>query len=458
MSDNGDNDNGVSVSSGREAMVRPDAIGSVFGPSAVQRFLPGLFPPPGGGVEATERRVVLALLLAIAAFGTAAAATLTSSIPVLSLELGWLVALGGVAVPWHRLPRAAFGFVAVAWCAVVAGLVAVSGGADSPFSGLFYLAVMLGCVTVPPWWLGVGLGVLAGSANLLPITYAHAEPDALLVRSGLLVATSLFGSWLVDELTRVAGVAKVDRRRLDEEQQTAAELRRMQSLRQEYMSVVAHELRNPLVAIGAAARVVAKDLQGRPNETLASGIVSEVRHALDLLDGLTDVSSLESGRLRIVLAEVDLSALVQTCAQGVAADREVIIRGADRPITVLADENRIGQVLRNLLGNAAKYTPADAPIEVTVGVTPDRRRAVVAVRDHGPGVPPLERARLFERFSRLSTAGGTRGSGLGLYISRSIVRDHQGELVADWPSGGGTVFTFTLPLAFDRAAQRRPAS
>ncbi len=95
---------------------------------------------------------------------------------------------------------------------------------------------------------------------------------------------------------------------------------------------------------------------------------------------------------------------------------------------------------------------AGTPIEVHLEVGADGREAVVSVRDRGPGIPPAERARLFTKFARLSTAAGTRGTGLGLYICREIVRDHGGELRAEFPPEGGSVFSFAL-----RAVTRTPA-
>jgi two-component system OmpR family sensor kinase len=122
------------------------------------------------------------------------------------------------------------------------------------------------------------------------------------------------------------------------------------------------------------------------------------------------------------------------------------LRGTDASVAVLADEQRIRQVLKNLLVNAAQYSPAGARIEVTVGIDARGRDATVEVRDHGPGIPPLERRRLFQRFSRLSTADGTRGSGLGLYISRAIVDDHRGDLRYEESPTGGSAFSFSIPL------------
>lgn len=439
--------------SGESVEARSQVPDGVTGAAMLVRVLPGLFPPAAAGLAGTERRIVLWLVILAGALGTAVAlATGAQATIQLRLALAWAGVAIACAVPWHRLSRGAFSVVPLAVTAWTALLVQATGGAASPYSGVYYLAVVLGAATVPPLWLGIAVGVVAAAANLAPVAYTAAdalERNELFVRTGLLAASASFASWLVHELTRVVIIASTERQALGHEQDLAAELRRVGGLRQEYMAVIVHELRNPLIAVGAAARVIAKDVQGRPSEVVANGIVQEIRHALDLLDGLTDVSSLESGRLRIVLRPTELTGLVRSTVGGQAPDHTIRLAGVEQPIMVLADEARIAQVIRNLVGNAAKYTPLGTTIEVRAGLGVDRRSAIVQVRDEGPGIPPLERARLFERFARLSTAGATRGSGLGLYISRGIVRDHRGDLTADWPPGGGTVFTFTLPLAND---------
>jgi signal transduction histidine kinase len=125
----------------------------------------------------------------------------------------------------------------------------------------------------------------------------------------------------------------------------------------------------------------------------------------------------------------------------------------DGPVRVDADARRIGQVLANLLANAAAYSPEGSVIDVMLEADPGRKSAVVSVRDHGPGIPAAQRRRLFRKFSRLSSADGTRGSGLGLYISKAIAEDHGGELryAAARP---GSVFSLVLPL---RARARKKA-
>ena len=225
----------------------------------------------------------------------------------------------------------------------------------------------------------------------------------------------------------------------------------MPETQQEFLSILAHELRNPLNAISAAARVISKDVVGKPSASLVQGIVEEVQHALELIDGLNDAVTMESGRMRLDLEPTDLAALLRdVVASTPVEDRGVALALGEGPVRVQADPGRLAQVVRNLLTNAAKYSPGGSSIEI--GLDREDGKAIVRVRDHGPGVPPEERERLFQKFARLSTAGGTRGSGLGLFISRGIVQDHGGELWAEWPDGGGSVFRFTIPLTAGRGS------
>jgi signal transduction histidine kinase len=228
----------------------------------------------------------------------------------------------------------------------------------------------------------------------------------------------------------------------------------------QYISMVIHELRNPLVGIDAAARVMARDLGAHPAARRAERVAEEARHLLELLESVTDAEAASSGRLRSVLRRVDLRSVVRDAVVDAAhlASRSISVHIPDPPVPVKADARRLRQVLVNLLANAAQYSPADRPIDVSLSVDQRKRRATVEVRDRGPGIPLAQRRRLFKRFARLSTADGTRGSGLGLYISRAIVEDHGGELRYRPARGGGSAFAFSLPLrAKPRTTVRRRA-
>ncbi len=224
--------------------------------------------------------------------------------------------------------------------------------------------------------------------------------------------------------------------------------------REDYLSLVLHELRNPLVGIDAAARVLTRELGPHPASTRASAIASEARHLLALLESVADAEAAAAGRLRSQPRPVDLAALVRDTVAGMHIERHpVTVAGAEAPLMVQADAGRIRQVLSNLLANAAQYSPAGTPIDVSVNADPRRGAARVDVRDRGPGIPASERRRLFRKFTRLTTAGGTRGSGLGLYICKAIVEDHGGAITYA-RAEVGSVFSFDLPLK--RSARGRP--
>lgn len=231
------------------------------------------------------------------------------------------------------------------------------------------------------------------------------------------------------------------------------------AVRDDYLSLVIHELRNPLVGIDAAARVLSRELGEHPSSQRAVAIASEARHLLGLLESVADAEAAAAGRLRSILRPVDLAELVRETVAGMhVAGHPVAVQGAEVSVMVDADDGRIRQVISNLLQNAAQYSPPGTPIEVTIGIDPRRRTATVEVRDRGPGIPPLERRRLFQKFARLTTADGTRGSGLGLYICRAIVEDHGGELRFDRPPGGGSAFSFELPMKKERGRATRSRS
>jgi signal transduction histidine kinase len=423
---------------------RPDRRAPPVRRSRRVRLLAGLYRSGDRAIDAVARRTLLVTIVVIALAGAIVYLVASRDADLVwPVALSLAFALAAATLPWQRLPHDAFAAVGVAAAGLIAWVIALTGGATSPFTSVWFLAAALTAVTLRRG-LATALTLGIAGLSLLPLAYQDASV-ADLIQEGVRACLLVLMAALIPMLMIVVRAAESE---ADREQEVSAELRRAQDARKEYMSVLAHELRNPLVGIGAAARVMAKQTAGTPIESQATGIVTEVRHSLELLDALTDVSSIESGRLRSALRPVDICAVV---IDGVAAagitDHETVILGADRPIVILGDQRRLGQVIRNLVGNAAKYAPPGTPIEVSIGVATDRRSAIVAVRDGGPGIPPSERGRLFEKFARLSTAGATRGSGLGLYISREIVKDHSGQLWADWPAGGGSVFSFSLPLA-----------
>ena len=218
----------------------------------------------------------------------------------------------------------------------------------------------------------------------------------------------------------------------------------------QFLADASHELRTPLASIRGYAEAFRLGVADDPAtlERAMARIEAEAARMGVLVEDLLLLASLddlpERQRLRVDLCELAEQAADDTRA--VAPDRAVRL-GVDGALPVLADPDQLRQVLANLTRNALIHTPADSPIELSV--RRERDRAVLEVRDHGPGLPANAGERVFERFWRAE--GGRRrgrgGSGLGLAIVKAIVHAHHGEVHAHNASDGGAVFTVTLPLA-----------
>ena len=231
-------------------------------------------------------------------------------------------------------------------------------------------------------------------------------------------------------------------------------LQELDHMKDDFVSTVTHELRTPLTSMRAFAEILLDnaELPAAERERFLRIIVEEVERLTRLIDQVLDLSKMESGRAEWRLAEVDLGELIEESAAATAqlmAEREIDLQlqlpeAAPR---VTADRDRVKQVLLNLLSNAAKFCDAsDGRVIVELGV--DDGAARVDVRDNGPGVQPEERQVIFERFRQSGVPTGRRsGTGLGLPISREIIRHLGGDVWAESTAGPGATFSFTLPLA-----------
>ena len=221
-----------------------------------------------------------------------------------------------------------------------------------------------------------------------------------------------------------------------------------------FVSMVGHELRTPLTLIRTTIDLLHGHHAGGLNAT-QERIVEVLRQnserLMTLTSDLLDMSALDSGRMQIVPASVDLIEIVRRAvraAAGAAGERKhqlrLVLPEDANTVMVWADTPRVEQVLSNLISNAIKYTPPNG--EIDVRIEGGRAFASVAVADSGIGIPPEEQAGLFEKFYRTSAGRRTTGgTGLGLAIARSIVELHGGEIVCDSDGQTGTTFTFTLP-------------
>src|SRR5918996_101549 len=231
-------------------------------------------------------------------------------------------------------------------------------------------------------------------------------------------------------------------------------------LRNSLLSSVSHDLRTPLATItGAVSTILEKRarLDTRTERELLESVHEEAERLNRLVQNLLEMTRLESGTLRLKKElhppEEIIGAALSRLGKRLV-DRRVTTRvPSDLPLVPM-DDVLIEQVLVNLLDNAVKYTPSGSPIEVIATATD--QNLTIEVADHGPGLPPGEEHRVFEKFYRSEPVGG-RGAGLGLAICRGIVRAHGGRIWAQNLPGAGVAFLFTLPLGPAHAAARVPA-
>lgn len=232
-------------------------------------------------------------------------------------------------------------------------------------------------------------------------------------------------------------------------------LKDLERERAQFLSMVSHELRNPLTTILGLAQIMQRDLQDGSGEKLNTAIeslemvIDEARRMNLLVGDLMDASMAEGGRLTLTRQSVDLEALVRQVVDhftSAAPEHHFVLEAAKGLPRVMADEGRLEQVLRNLVSNAVKYSPQAST--VSVRARRDGGRAVISVSDQGSGIPREEMPALFMPFHRIQRkqTRGRPGVGLGLFISKSIIEAHDGAIWVDSEPGKGSTFSFSIPF------------
>jgi hypothetical protein len=242
----------------------------------------------------------------------------------------------------------------------------------------------------------------------------------------------------------------LERARLYERERRArGEAEAASRARDDILGVVAHDLRNPLTAISMYASLLLEMPRDADTQRGQLRTVLELTDQMNrLIQDLLDASRIEAGQLRVHPAPLRLPPLLADAAEMVrmaAADRGVSLRvqAADGLPPVLADRDRVLQVLSNLLGNAVKFTPRGG--DVLVRASAGGGGVEVSVADTGVGIPPEQLPHVFDRFWQGDAR--RKGAGLGLAIARGIVEAHGGRIRAESDPGRGSTFTFTLPAA-----------
>ena len=227
-------------------------------------------------------------------------------------------------------------------------------------------------------------------------------------------------------------------------------LKELLERKEQFAAMIAHELRSPLTPIINYAQIIARPNQRR--ETIERGtniIISQAWRLTRLVSDLLDSSRLSSGQFTLSCEICDAVKLVKEVVEQlrpIAPYHQFAIEVPATPTIGKWDYGRLQQALGNLLDNAIKYSDEETTITTRVWQTPENVH--ISVHNQGAGIPLRDIDQLFRPYGRLQSSGTQRGYGLGLYIAKSIVEAHGGELRLEQPAQGseGTTFTFDLPL------------
>jgi signal transduction histidine kinase len=254
---------------------------------------------------------------------------------------------------------------------------------------------------------------------------------------------------LVTLLARLVATAVQNLRTYEAERTTVEELRRLSSLRADFVSLVSHELRSPMAAVIGSARTLQarwRELRPDQREAFLAVIADETSRLSALVGDVLDTSRIEAGTFAYRFADVDLVDVLQDSVAAAEIGQDEVRLRADLPGAlprVRGDADRLRQLVDNLISNAIKYS--DAGGEVQVDACADDGHVVVRVRDTGPGIHPEHHAQIFEKFGR--AAGSVKpGTGLGLFLARSFAEAHGGSLRVESEAGQGAVFLLRLPV------------
>ncbi len=230
--------------------------------------------------------------------------------------------------------------------------------------------------------------------------------------------------------------------------------KQLEKQKDEFVDMVGHELKNPITSIKAFLQLLEEKLthnEGKRSLFLTGRINKQVDKLIDLVGDLLDTTKIKTGQLSFTREVFDLNGLLKETVSDMrisVGDKYHIRLKGKAKIMVIADRFRINQVITNLLTNAVKYSPDNR--KIVVELTTDKKNAIISVTDYGIGIPDDKQKNLFQPYysAHIETKSGQRFAslGLGLFISREIIRQHRGRMWVKSTKNKGSTFYFSLPL------------
>lgn len=276
-------------------------------------------------------------------------------------------------------------------------------------------------------------------------------PGALVVRSGPF--TPFFGT---DEMNRLWYYATNVTAALDRAR-TTERMAALEKTKSQFLNLASHELRSPLGVINGYLSMLEQGSLGQLKDSGVRAIEVLKAKALEmnmLVAQMLEAARLEDGRLALKRDRLDLRQVAKEAIEGikplVTSRHRLVLDNASDWVPIIGDEDRLVTIVTNLLENAIKYSPQGGTIHCTV--LQDGESGAVKVRDEGVGIAAEDLPRLFNRFERIRNRDTSHvgGTGLGLYLSRELARQHGGDVLVDSRPGKGSTFTLTLPIAVQR--------
>ncbi len=243
------------------------------------------------------------------------------------------------------------------------------------------------------------------------------------------------------------------------------EERRLRRLRDDFYTMITHDLQTPITSImGFAELMINDDMSGWTEEQkeALSYILHSVHHLRELVNDFLEYSRIEAGYLEIHPEPVDVVQVIEDVTRQMKPQADVRghrleFKPAKRPILVWGEAGRIHQIVSNLLSNAFKYTPDGGHITVEVYEDREKNEAIIVVQDTGIGIPPENLPYIFDRYHRVRYPGwNAQGTGLGLMIVKELVKAHGGRVWVESELGKGSTFYVTLPLYQDISTSSSP--
>lgn len=271
-------------------------------------------------------------------------------------------------------------------------------------------------------------------------------------KDGSEINISLTVSPVLNQNGKVIGASKVARditEKIELEKQQKLFTQKLQELndyKDDFMAMASHELKTPLTVIKANLQILEHKLKSDPNINFINKTLQSVNKLSGLITSLLDVSKIQSGKLELNISKFDMNSLLNETVGNIqqTCPRHAIIFKSSGKLPVVADRERIDQVIINLLTNAVKYSPDADKIFVETQIK--HKKIEVCVKDSGIGIPLDDIDKVFTRFFRVQGIASTfSGSGIGLYISSEIIKRHGGEMWVKSEVGKGSTFYFSIP-------------